>query len=254
MTFAELLRGARRPLLMGIVNVTPDSFHRRHPGAAEAIAHARQLVADSADIIDIGGESTRPGAAPVAEDEEIARVVPVLRGLRDAGVPISIDTSKPAVMRAALDAGAAIVNDVNALQAPGALDLVAERHAAAVLVHMKGEPATMNIAPRYDDVVAEVQDFLAARVDAAVAAGIPKARLAVDPGIGFGKAREHNLALLAAVPRLRTLGCAVLVGVSGKLADHGRLAVASGADILRVHDVAAQKRLCDECHKPGPPP
>jgi dihydropteroate synthase len=239
---------------MGIVNVTPDSFHRRHPDPAQAIAHARQLVADGADIIDVGGESTRPGATPVEEDEEVSRVVPVVRALAALRTPVSIDTSKVGVMRAALDAGAAIVNDVNALRAPGALKLVAERRAAAVLMHMKGEPATMNVAPRYDDVEAEVLAFLAARVEAALAAGIPKARIAVDPGIGFGKTREHNLALLGAVPRLKTLGCAVLVGVSGKLPDHARLAASSGADILRVHDVRTQKRVCDESHKPGAAP
>jgi dihydropteroate synthase len=176
----------------------------------------------------------------------------VLRGLHDVDVPVSIDTSKPAVMRAALDAGASIVNDVNALRAPGALELVAERGAAAVLMHMKGEPATMNDAPRYDDVVAEVLAFLAARVEAAVAAGIPKNRIAIDPGLGFGKTSADNLALLSAVPRFKTLNCAVLIGASGKLPGHARLAAQSGADILRIHDVKAQKRVCDECHKPGP--
>jgi dihydropteroate synthase len=230
-----------RPLIMGIVNATPDSFHVRHPDASAAIAHAHKLIAEGADIIDVGGESTRPGSAPVPEDEELARIVPVLESLRDARMPISIDTSKLAVMRAALDAGASIVNDVTALAAPGAVELVAARGAAAVLMHMQGEPATMNAAPHYDDVVREVYEFLSARIMVCLAAGIPIERLAVDPGIGFGKTKAHNLALLGSLGRFRALGCAVLIGVSGKMADDVRIAVASGADILRVHDVAATR-------------
>jgi len=229
---------------MGIVNATPDSFHRRHPDPGAAIAHAHRLIADGADIIDLGGESTRPGAAPVPEDDELARVIPVLRGLRDAKVPISIDTYKPGVMRAALDAGAAIVNDVTALRAPGAIELVASRGASAVLVHMQGEPATMNVAPRYDDVTREVFEFLSERVAACLAAGIARANLAVDPGIGFGKTKAHSRALLDGLDTFGRLGCAVLIGISGKLPNHVAEAVAAaakGAQILRVHDVAATR-------------
>ena len=234
-----------RPLVMGIVNATPDSFRVRHPGPAAAVAHARRLIDEGADLIDVGGESTRPGAVPVAEGEELARVVPVLRALAGGPVPLSIDTRKVAVMRAALDAGAAVVNDVNALREPGAVALVAGAGAAAVLMHMQGEPATMNKAPRYHDVVAEVHAFLAARVAACRAAGIPLARLAVDPGIGFGKTPAHNRALLDAIGAFRDLGCAVLVGVSGKVADSVSAAAAAaekGADIIRAHDVAATRR------------
>lgn len=236
-TFAGLT--ASRPLVMGIVNATPDSFRVRHSDPVAAVAHARALIADGADIIDIGGESTRPGAEPVAADEEMARVLPVLEALRGCGVPLSIDTSKPAVMRAALDAGATIVNDVTALAAPGAVELVAERRASAVLMHMQGVPRTMNAAPHYDDVVREVYDFLSARVAACRAAAIPPERLAVDPGIGFGKTTAHNRALIARLGEFRALDCAVLLGVSGKMPDDVRIAAESGADILRVHDVAA---------------
>jgi dihydropteroate synthase len=171
----------------------------------------------------------------------LSRIVPVLEGLRNAGVPLSVDTSKPSVMRAALDAGATIVNDVAALAAPGAVELVAERGASAVLMHMKGVPRTMNEAPRYDDVVREVYEFLSARVAVCRAAGIPLSRLAVDPGIGFGKTAAHNRALIDRLGDFRALGCAVLLGVSGKMPDDARIAAESGADILRVHDVAATR-------------
>jgi dihydropteroate synthase len=239
LTFAGLR--IERPLIMGIVNATPDSFRVRHPGSAEAIAHARAQIAEGADIVDIGGESTRPGSQPVSEVDELARVVPVLQSLRGAGVPISIDTSKLIVMRAALEAGASIVNDVTALSAPGAAELVAASGASAVLMHMKGTPATMNVAPHYDDVVREVYEFLSERIIVCRAAGIALERLAVDPGIGFGKTRAHNEALIARLKDFRALGCAVLLGVSGKMADDVRIAAESGADILRVHDVGATR-------------
>jgi dihydropteroate synthase len=238
-TFAGLR--IERPLIMGIVNATPDSFRVRHPDAVEAVAHARAQIADGADIVDIGGESTRPGSGPVPEVDELARVVPVLQALRGSAAPISIDTSKLAVMRAALEAGAAIVNDVTALGAPGAVELVASTGASAVLMHMQGIPATMNVAPRYDDVVREVYEFLSARIVVCRAAGIPLERLAVDPGIGFGKTRAHNEALIARLKDFRALGCAVLLGISGKMADDARIAAESGADILRVHDVKATR-------------
>ena len=230
-----------RPLIMGIVNATPDSFRVRHPGASAATAHAHALIAAGADLLDIGGESTRPGSEPVSEAEELGRVVPVVQALRGVAAPISVDTSKLIVMRAALDAGAIIINDVTALRAPGAVELVAASGASAVLMHMKGTPATMNLAPIYDDVVREVYDFLSQRIIACRAAGIPLDRLAVDPGIGFGKTRAYNEALIARLAEFRALGCAVLLGISGKMADDARIAAESGADILRVHDVTAAR-------------
>jgi dihydropteroate synthase len=249
---------AKRPEVMGIVNVTPDSFSDggRHDTTAAAIAHGRRLIAEGADLLDIGGESTRPGAAAVDETREIARVLPVIEGLRGAGVPLSIDTMKPAVARAAIAAGAAIWNDVAALTAPGAPQTAAELGCAVVLMHMKGEPRTMQDDPRYDDVVGEVEAFLLARAEAAMAAGVARDRIWLDPGIGFGKTLAHNLALLAALPRLVALGYPVLLGASrkrfiatldplGKDADArlgGALAAAlagaaAGVAAVRVHDV-----------------
>ncbi len=251
----------RRPLLMGIVNVTPDSFHDggRHETAAAAIAHAHRLISEGADLIDLGGESTRPGASPISADAELARIAPVLEALRDTGVPVSIDTRQPAVMRAVLAAGAAMINDVQALRADGAIAAVVGTDASVCLMHMQGQPRTMQAAPRYDDVVAEVLAFLRARIDACVEAGIDRSRVIVDPGFGFGKRIEDNVALLRALPRLVALGVPVLVGVSrksmigtmtGRTATDDRLAgsVAAalwaarhGAAVLRVHDVAATR-------------
>jgi len=243
---------------MGIVNVTPDSFSDggRHADAAAAIAHGLRLVAAGADLLDVGGESTRPGAAPVDEAEELARVLPVIEALvARAAVPVGIDTTKPAVMRAALAAGASVVNDVHALRSEGALAAVAASDAAIVLMHMQGEPRTMQAAPHYDDVVGEVHRFLAERVFACEMAGIDKRRLVIDPGFGFGKTLTHNLALLAQLRRFTELGVPVLAGLSRKsslgeitgrevgerlaasLAAH-LLAVQNGAAIVRVHDVA----------------
>ncbi|HMN63456.1 MAG TPA: dihydropteroate synthase [Burkholderiaceae bacterium] len=246
-----------RPLVMGVVNVTPDSFSDggRHDTVEAAIAHARRLVADGADLIDIGGESTRPGAMPVSPDEEIARVIPVLVALRDCGVPLSVDTRHPATMRAAIGHGADMINDVFALREEGAIDAVRDSACAVCLMHMRGEPATMQQAPVYAEVVSEVEQFLEARVDALRAAGVARERIVVDPGIGFGKTLRHNLLLLGALDELAAAGQPVLVGVSrksmigdltGRPAD-GRLAgslaamlaaVARGAAIVRVHDVA----------------
>lgn len=245
-----------RPLVMGIVNVTPDSFSDggRHASAAQAIAHARKLLDDGADILDIGGESTRPGAAEVGVQEELDRVLPVIEGLRDINVPISIDTWKPEVMRAALAAGACLVNDVNALLAEGAMAAVAQGDAAVCLMHKQGTPRTMQQQPEYRDVVAEVQSFLQERIRAAEAAGITRERLCIDPGFGFGKTLAHNLALLRGIPQLKTLGVPLLAGLSRKSmlgAITGRdvdermaasvaaamLAVQQGAAIVRVHDV-----------------
>jgi dihydropteroate synthase len=246
------------PCVMGVLNVTPDSFSDggRYAGAAAAVERGVAMAGEGAAIIDVGGESTRPGAADVDVDEELARVVPVIEQLVvRVAVPISVDTSKPEVMRAAIAAGASLVNDVKALQAPGALDVVAGTGVAVCLMHMQGEPRTMQAAPSYADVVADVRRFLASRVEACLAAGIGRERICVDPGIGFGKSAEHNLALLAAIDRLAEPGLPVLIGVSrkslvgiitgrppeGRLAGSvafAALAVMGGAAIIRAHDVA----------------
>jgi dihydropteroate synthase len=251
----------RRPLIMGIVNVTPDSFSDggRFLDPRRAIEHGRQLVAEGADLLDIGGESTRPGALPVSEAEELARVIPVLEGLTDCGVPLSVDTQKPAVMRRAIAAGADMINDVNALATPGALEAVAQFEVGVCLMHKQGDPQTMQQAPFYRDVVGEVRDYLAARVAAAEAAGIARSRIVVDPGFGFGKNLAHNLALLRHLGDINELGVPLLVGLSRKsmlgaltgapVEDRLCASVAAavvaalkGARILRVHDVAATRQ------------
>ncbi|MDW8258122.1 MAG: dihydropteroate synthase [Gammaproteobacteria bacterium] len=243
---------------MGVLNVTPDSFSDggRFRDAATAIAAGLDMVEQGAAIVDVGGESTRPGATPVDEHEELARVLPVVEGLARRGVLVSVDTSSPLVMRAALDAGAGLINDVRALRRAGALDVLAASEAAACLMHSGGEPATMQDDPRYADVVTEVKAFLAERVQACVTAGIAPERLAVDPGFGFGKTHWHNLELLRRLEQFAELGRPVLVGLSRKsllgfltgrpigerLAGSialATLAVASGARIVRAHDVAA---------------
>jgi len=245
-----------RPRVMGIVNVTPDSFSDggRFFTARTAIDHAHQLLAEGADFLDIGGESTRPGAAAVDLQEELDRVLPVIEGLRDTAVPISIDTCKPEVMRAALAAGASLVNDVNALQAEGALQVVAGSNAGVCLMHKQGTPQTMQDRPIYDDVVAEVGEFFQQRLATLAAAGIASERIVLDPGFGFGKTLAHNLELLKRLPRLNSLGVPLLVGLSrksmlGQLTDRevndretasvvaAVLAVQRGAAIVRVHDV-----------------
>lgn len=249
-----------RPLVMGVVNVTPDSFYDggRHATTAAAVAHARRLVEEGADLLDLGGESSRPGSDAVPLEEELARVLPVLEGLRGLDVPVSVDTTKPEVMRAAIAAGAAMINDITALAAPGALEAVAASEAAVCLMHMKGEPKTMQADPVYVDVVAEVRDFLSFRVGACAAAGIPRDRIAVDPGFGFGKTLEHNLELLRRLDAIAGLGLPVLAGwsrksnlgrITGRAPEErlaGSLAAAliaaqRGARILRVHDVAATR-------------
>ncbi|MBI2314236.1 MAG: dihydropteroate synthase [Betaproteobacteria bacterium] len=249
-----------RPLIMGIVNVTPDSFSDggRYLAPESAIAHSRQLVAEGAALLDIGGESTRPGARPVGDDEEWARLAPVLEGIVSLGVPVSVDTCKPEVMKRAIAAGAAMINDVMALRTPGTLEAVADSEAAVCLMHMRGEPRTMQQDPRYDDVVREVADFLRERVDACEKAGIGRERIVVDPGFGFGKTVEHNLQLLRALDRIAALGLPVLAGLSrkstlGKITGRAEgerifasvaaavLAAQKGAKIIRVHDVAATK-------------
>lgn len=247
------------PNVMGIVNVTPDSFSDggKYSSTELAVEHALQLIADGADILDIGGESTRPGAEPVSLDEELRRVIPVIEALSKlVTVPLSIDTYKPEVMRAAILAGADIVNDICALREDGALEVVANSNAGVCLMHMQGVPQTMQINPTYHDVVTEVKQFLTDRVDACLAGGIVKERILLDPGFGFGKTTAHNVSLIQHLDRLAELGFPLLVGLSrksvlGKIAGgdelqrlHAGLAasvisVMKGAKIVRVHDVKA---------------
>ena len=246
------------PVVMGVLNVTPDSFSDggRFAGLPAALAQAERLAGEGAAIIDVGGESTRPGAAPVDVGEELRRVIPVIERLVERlALPVSVDTCKPEVMRAAISAGASMINDVTALRAPGAIEAVAESDVAICLMHMQGEPRTMQSEPRYTDVLVEVRDFLRGRVACCVEAGISVSRLVIDPGFGFGKTLEHNLELLRRLPELAADGYPVLVGLSrksmiGKLtgrADGERLggslalatlAMLAGARILRAHDVA----------------
>jgi dihydropteroate synthase len=247
------------PVVMGVLNVTPDSFSDggRFIDPGVAVARCLEMAGEGAALLDVGGESTRPGAAPVAAEEERARVVPVIEALASAGAPaVSIDTSKPEVMLAAARAGAEMINDVRALRAPGALEAAAASGCAVCLMHMQGEPGTMQAAPAYADVVEEVYGFLAGRIEACVAAGIGTARIVIDPGFGFGKTLAHNLLLMQRLERFTGLGVPVLVGVSRKSmlgAVTGRpvdqrlagglalaaLAVWAGARIIRSHDVAA---------------
>ena len=251
-----------RARMMAVLNITPDSFSDggRFVGLDATLVHAERLIADGADVLDVGGESTRPGAESVSVDAEIARVVPVIEAIAARfDVPISIDTSKPEVMCAAVAAGAGLVNDVNALRAEGALDAVAELKVSVCLMHMQGEPRTMQEAPHYDDVVGEVKRFLADRVLACRMAGIDPKRVVIDPGFGFGKSLEHNLALLAQLGQFANIEAPLLVGLSRKRmigtitgrdldqraigsAAAALLAVERGARIVRVHDVAA---TCD---------
>lgn len=253
-----------RPRIMAIVNVTPDSFSDggEHATTEAAIAHGLHLAGQGADILDVGGESTRPGAEAVSVDEELRRVLPVIEALaRDSGCIVSIDTRKAEVMRAAIAAGAGLVNDVNALRDHGAVAAVADSTAAVCLMHMQGEPGSMQEAPHYDEVIAEVRRFLADRVLACELAGIARRRLLIDPGFGFGKTLDHNLALLAGLDRFADLGVPVLAGLSrkrmiGELTGQSQaapsarlygsvaaavLAAERGARILRVHDVAATR-------------
>jgi dihydropteroate synthase len=247
-----------RPLVMGIVNVTPDSFSDGglHLQRDAALAHAQQLIAEGADILDIGGESTRPGARPVSVQEELDRVLPIIEGLRGAPVPISIDTCKPEVMQAAIAAGVQMVNDINALQDAAAMNAVASSNVVVCLMHKQDNPQTMQAQPHYQNVVAEVSAFLRERIAAAEAAGIQRKRIVIDPGFGFGKTLAHNLALLRELKKLTELGVPVLAGLSRKSMlgaltgqDVGQrlpasvaaalIAVQHGANIVRVHDVRA---------------
>jgi dihydropteroate synthase len=252
-----------RPLVMGVVNVTPDSFSDggRWLDPADAVAHGRALAEAGADILDIGGESTRPGAAPVPPEEEIRRIEPVVRALAASGALVSIDTRRAAVMEQAFAAGARIVNDISALAGDaGSLDLAARHRAAVVLMHMRGDPRTMQQEPVYASPLVEVLEYLEARIAASLAAGIPPARIAVDPGIGFGKRVAHNLELIAGIGAFHALGCPLLLGVSRKstIAHLSRgeppdrrlpgslalllFALGQGVQILRVHDVAETRQ------------
>jgi len=241
---------------MGIVNVTPDSFSDggRYFRADGAIARGIEQRDLGADVVDVGGESTRPGAAPVPVDAELARVIPVVEALVREGVAVSVDTSKPAVMRAGIAAGAVAINDVNAFRAPGAVEALTASGAGAIVMHMQGTPATMQADPHYDDVVSEVRAFLVGRARALEAAGVARERIALDPGFGFGKTLAHNKALFRALPELATAGYPLVVGVSrkrmiGDLAGSGIedrtagsvaaavLAAQNGASMVRVHDV-----------------
>lgn len=245
------------PLVMGILNVTPDSFSDggRFNTLDTALSRARQMAAEGVDIVDIGGESTRPGAATVSVQEELDRVIPVIEALHHAlPVVISVDTSQPAVMRAAVDAGAGFINDVRALQIPGALEAAAQLKVPVCLMHMQGEPAAMQIAPHYQNVISEVIDFLSKRIQVCLGAGISPRHINVDPGIGFGKTLLHNLALIKNLPKLCELGYPVMIGASrkrmiGEILDVpvekrlvgsltlAILAAQAGASLLRVHDV-----------------
>ena len=249
---------AQRPLVMGILNVTPDSFSDggRYQALEFAMERAEQMIKDGVDIIDIGGESTRPGAPSVPVAQELDRIMPTIYGLRELGYPLSIDTCKPEVMREAIIAGADMINDINGFRAPGAIDAVKDSDCGLCVMHMQGSPQDMQAEPHYEDVVLDVIAFLRERVDALLAAGVARERITIDPGFGFGKTVEHNVALLRSISRMRDeLGLPVLAGLSRKSmigaltgrTTEGRLAgslggalaaVAQGARIVRVHDVA----------------
>ncbi|MFN3984347.1 MAG: dihydropteroate synthase [Rhodocyclaceae bacterium] len=249
-----------RPRIMAVINLTPDSFSGDGHGhdLGPALAHAEQAIADGADILDIGGESSRPGAEPVGEQEELDRVMPLLERLKDFSLPVSIDTVKPRVMRETLAAGASMINDINAFREPGAPEAVAGSTAALCVMHMLGTPRTMQTDPRYDDVVTEVGDFLERQVARLREVGVASRRIVIDPGFGFGKTVDHNLALLRALERLTATGYPVLAGLSRKSllgvltgrpaservigsVTSALIAVQRGARIVRVHDVAATR-------------
>jgi dihydropteroate synthase len=258
---AMLTLGSRRwlldrPYVMGVINVTLDSFSGRSKplNFERSLKEALTMIDDGADIIDVGGESSRPGALPVSDDEELQRVLPLIEALAARGVAVSVDTVKPVVMKAAIDAGAVMINDIQALQAPEALSVVARSQAAVCLMHMQGTPWAMQQAPVYDDVLAEVKAFLLARAAALEAAGVARERIVLDPGFGFGMTVDHNLALMRGVPELAALGYPLLVGwsrkstlghLTGRAIDErlaasiaaALAAVAQGAAIVRVHDV-----------------
>ncbi|MDV7339119.1 dihydropteroate synthase [Terasakiella sp. A23] len=256
---------SNRPLIMGIVNVTPDSFSDGGDNydVSNAIAHGKEMLANGADILDIGGESTRPGAAPVKQEEELRRVIPVIEGLKHTGAKISIDTRHAAVMKAAVEAGADIINDVTALEGEGALEVAADLKVPVMLMHMQGEPQTMQTNPTYEDCTLDIYDYLHERVRACEAAGIKRSDICVDPGIGFGKTLDHNMSILNQLGLYHGLGSAVLLGASRKsfiakicgdvpAKDRvpGSLSAAikganAGVQIVRVHDVVETKQALD---------
>jgi dihydropteroate synthase len=246
-----------RPLIVGVVNVTPDSFSDggQFFGTPQAHDHAQRLIDEGADILDVGGESSRPGATPISVEEELRRVLPVVEKFAAGAVPISVDTCKPEVMSRVIAAGASMINDIYALRAPGALETVADSQAAVCLMHMQGEPLTMQDQPAYSNVVGEVREFLQQRIEAALRSGIARQRIVIDPGFGFGKTREHNFELLSRLREFERLGAPIFAGLSRKSllkALTGRsveqrlpgsialamLALQNGARLLRVHDVA----------------
>ncbi|HRD32716.1 MAG TPA: dihydropteroate synthase [Rhodocyclaceae bacterium] len=260
LTCGRFVLDMQRPRIMAIINTTPDSFSGDGLAGdlSGALVRAEQALAEGADVLDIGGESSRPGAEPVSEQQELDRVMPLLERLADGPVPVSIDTVKPVVMRAALAAGASLINDINGFRAEGAVEAVASGNAALCVMHMQGRPRTMQAEPRYDDVVGEVRAFLHARVDVLRSAGVAEARILLDPGFGFGKTIEHNLAMLRDLAAFGARGYPVLAGLSrksllGTLTGRpmGERAIASvvaaviavqgGARIVRVHDVAATR-------------
>lgn len=249
-----------RPLVMGVVNVTPDSFSDGglHATTERALTHAKHLIREGADWLDIGGESTRPGSIPVDVEEELSRIMPVVKELVSLNVPLSVDTSKPEVMRAVIAAGVSMINDITALRAPGAFEAVAGGKVALCLMHMQGDPRSMQINPRYRNVVWEVKTFLLERVRIALAAGISRDRLVIDPGFGFGKTYDHNVELLRHLDEFSDLGVPLMVGLSrksmlGKITGNdvknrvhasvaaALLAAAKGASLIRVHDVKATR-------------
>ncbi|MCB1984250.1 MAG: dihydropteroate synthase [Burkholderiales bacterium] len=257
----HLIHTSEEPLIMGVINTTPDSFSDGglYFSINDAIGHARKLIEEGADILDIGGESTRPGSSPVSIDEELRRVMPVIEAFADEDILVSVDTSKPEVMRRAILAGVDIVNDVNALRAPGALEAVAANDRVLLcLMHMQGSPANMQINPQYLNIVQEVYDFLRERIQAAVAMGISPHRLIIDPGFGFGKSLQHNLELLANLKEFTQLKVPILAGLSrksmlGEITGNtvgqrihesvaaAQIAVVNGAKIVRVHDIKGTK-------------
>lgn len=250
----------KRPLIMGVINATPDSFSDggHFDTAEKATEQVERLMQEGADILDIGGESTRPGSRSVGANEELSRIMPVIEFALSMNIPVSVDTSKPEVMRVAIDAGVTLVNDTNALQAPRALEIVANSSVMTCLMHMQGNPETMQLNPHYSDVVAEVMSFLKQRVASAIAAGITRDRIIVDPGFGFGKTLAHNFALLHQLDKIAAMGWPVMAGLSrksmlgtitGNAVDNrvhasvaaALLAVGQGARVVRVHDVKATR-------------
>lgn len=260
------LKPGTKTFVMGVLNVTPDSFFDGgvYPHKQGAVECARQMVSDGADIIDVGGESTRPGSEPVSIDEELRRVIPVIEEIKDLGIPISIDSYKPRVVKEAFNAGASMVNDINGLRTPGMIELAAELDATVVLMHMQGTPKSMQDKPRYQEVVNDIKSFFTQQTTKALDAGVKKENIILDPGIGFGKTLEHNLEILRRLSEFKTLGFPILIGPSRKsfigeiigLPPEERLegtlaalalSIMKGVDFIRVHDVKEAVRVARVC-------